>query len=270
MPRTVNRKAKESFLPRKHVVVAVTRYVDTQLRCAREYGVGVEIQAFSNPCRLGNEWVSEARRLAKRIAHIEGHIGCHGAFVDTIHHSLDPEVARVARMRYRQALEIAETLGAGYLVLHSQYNPLIKAPDYPQTYHKQSVKFWPELVEEAERRGIPIYLENMFEDSPQPLRRLADAFDSPYLKVCLDIAHVMLYSRLDVSEWIDSFGTHLRHLHLNDCSGVYDDHLPLGKGKLDLPRTIALLKQTRLPLTYAIENHKGAGTSLRYLGLRRA
>ncbi|GMW03525.1 MAG: hypothetical protein AMXMBFR84_46590 [Candidatus Hydrogenedentota bacterium] len=263
----VTRKAPH--IARGQVMVAALANLAHELRCAREAGIGCEVQCFMLPEHLSGDVMAAARRFKKRLQDLKGTIGFHGAFIDTVHYSTDPEIAAVARRRYHQAFELAELFEARYIVFHSQYNPSIKVPIYPRLYHEQSLRFWPEFIALAERKNIPIYLENMFDDSPQPVSALAKEFDSPHLKLCLDVAHAEIFSDIDFGAWVDAYGPHLRHVHINDCMGELDDHLGLGQGVLDIPRAISLLKRTRLPLTYVLETGKHTGASLRYLGLAK-
>ena len=267
MPHDVDRKP---LIPRKRLMVALTDEVDYELRCAREFGLGVEVQSFAMPSMLGRDYAAPLTRMVKRVSGIKGPIGCHGAFLDTVHFSLDPEIRRVARTRYLEGLDIAEAVGAGYVLFHSQYNPVIKIPDYGDIYHYESLKFWPEILEEAERRGIAVYLENMFDDSPEPMRRLLDAIDSPRLGLCFDMSHADVFSNLPAAEWVAVFGPHLRHVHMNDCRGEFDDHLGLGQGALNVRGTLAALKKTGLPITYALETARFTRQSLRFLGISKA
>ena len=172
-------------------------------------------------------------------------------------------------MRYLQALEIAETLGARYMVLHSQYNPIIKVNGYADIYHNASLAFWPEIVEDARRRGVTLCLENMFDDSPEPLRRLLEDIGPEGVRLCLDVAHAHVFSQVDLSEWVDAFKPYLLHVHLNDCNGEYDDHLGVGQGELDWSRIFSLLKGVTQPLTYALETGRHTAATFHFLGLRR-
>jgi sugar phosphate isomerase/epimerase len=250
-------------------MVAVANHVDYEFACARDYGTGCEVQMFGLPEYLSTDSTVALGRTIKRLAAIKGPIGCHGPFIDMIHYSSDPDIMEVCRLRYLQAFDVAEALGASYVVFHSQYNPIIRVPVYPDIYLKYSLRFWPEIVEEAEQREIPIYLENMFDDSPEPMTRVVEKMKSPWFNVCLDVAHAEIYSDLDIGAWIDTYGDNLRHVHLNDCEGIQDDHLGLGQGVLDIPRALSKLKDTGLPLTYALETGKHTAASLRYLGIAK-
>jgi len=248
-------------------MVAVANRVDHELRCARKYGLGAEIQTFGFPEYLARDNGALLKRVVRVVETLKGPIGCHGPFIDTIHYSTDPEIREVARIRYLRAFDIAEAVGAKYVLFHSQFNPVIRVPAYKRIYHDENLRFWPELIEEAENRRIPIYIENMFDDSPEPLTRLAEAFDAQHFNICLDVAHAVIHSTLPPADWIDAYRPYLRHVHLNDCHGSMDDHLGLGQGVLDVPSIIALLRRTRLPLTYALETGVHTVASLKYLGI---
>lgn len=268
MPKR-NSNRTQALLPRSRVMVAVANRIDHELLCARKYGLGAEIQTFGFPEYLARDNGPLLKRIGRAVGALEGPIGCHGPFIDTIHYSTDPDVREVARLRYLRAFDIAEALGAKYVLFHSQFNPIIRVPAYKRIYHEESLRFWPELIEEAENRRLPIYIENMFDDSPAPVAKLAESFNSPYFSICLDVAHAVIHSTLDMAEWVDAYRPYLRHVHLNDCHGTMDDHLGLGQGVLDLSGIIALLKKTRIPLTYALETGIHTAASLKFLGIPR-
>jgi sugar phosphate isomerase/epimerase len=262
-----NKVRRPPLVPPDRVMVAVNRDIGHELACAEEYGVGAEIQTFALPEMLVKDYSEDLEKIAERVKRLKGPIGAHGPFIDTTHSSLDPEIVRVCRVRYLGALDVAETLDARYALFHSQYNTLLKLETYPDIYHEASLRFWPEILEKAEERGIAVYIENMFDENPGPLRRLADALDSPRFKLCLDIAHSQIYSERTVAEWIDTYGEHLAHVHMNDTRGAYDDHLGLGEGSLDIPAALELLKATGLDITYALETNTHTRASLEFLGI---
>jgi sugar phosphate isomerase/epimerase len=250
-------------------LAALNRDVDYEIGCAIDYGVGVEVQGYAMPKWLGKDLTAELNRMNERLAVLEGPIGIHGPFLDTCHYSLDPAVRDVARMRYLEALDIASALNAEFMVLHSQYNTQVKLPDYTDIYHRQSLPFWKDLIKEADKRAVNIYVENMFEDAPEPLRNVVEAIDHPRLRIVLDVAHSALYSDRDVSEWVDAFAPYLAYVHLNDCNLVYDDHLGLGDGKLDLPRALTLIEAAAPNVCYGLETNIRTESSLQYLGLTK-
>lgn len=250
-------------------MVAVGRHADHELRVAREHGLGVEMQVFANPSVLADDYRPLVKSMVKRLARIEGPIGYHGPYIDTIHFSYDLEIMAASRRRYLQAMDIAEELGARFVLFHSQYNPLVKLRTYPDIYHSQSLKFWPGMLVEAEKRNLPIYLENMFDESPEPLVRLLDALDSPWMRLCLDPAHALLHSPLTPEAWIEAFTPRLAHVHLSDCHGIFDDHLPVGHGVVKWEAILRDLVRREIRATYALETGKGTRPSLKHLGIGR-
>ena len=263
------KKRPPALLPKNRLLVAVNRDIEDELACAEEYGLGVEIQTFSLPHMFSKDADALLDKVAKRVRRLSGPIGVHGPFIDTTHASSDPEIVRVCRDRYVGALNIAQTLDARYVLFHSQYNTMLKLEAYPDMYHEASLRFWPEILEKAAAQGLSIYIENMFDVDPAPMRRLADAFDTPAFKLCLDLAHSQIYSERSFEEWATAFGRHLAHVHMNDTRGTYDDHLGLGQGSLNIREALQALESTKLPITYALETNAHTRASLEFLGIQR-
>ncbi|MBM3289673.1 MAG: sugar phosphate isomerase/epimerase, partial [Candidatus Hydrogenedentes bacterium] len=145
------------IVPRNRLMVAVALDYAHELRCAAQYGAGVEVQTFGFPQYLDHDATKLLRNMVKQVDKLKGPIGCHGPFIDTIHHSPDPDIREVCRIRYLRAFDVAEAFGARYVLFHSQFNPIIRVPIYKKVYHENSLRFWPEMIEEAEKRRIPIY-----------------------------------------------------------------------------------------------------------------
>ena len=254
------------LIPQARVLVAILNDIEYDLACAEEFGLGAEVQVFGMPPYLGKDCTNEIERMAERLEGLAGPVGVHGPFMDLAHFSPDPAIREVCRKRYLEAFDLADALNAEYVIFHTQYNTMLRLPDYPEMFHQQSMEFWPQIVAEAERRGITICMENMFDEDPLPSRRLADEIASRRFKLCLDIAHAVIYSDINIANWIDAFQPHLRHVHINDCDGINDLHLALGKGTLKLGRAISLLEATDLDLNYTLETNRGGRDSALYLG----
>ena len=60
--------------------------------------------------------------------------------------------------------------------------------------------------------------------------------------VCLDPGHAHLAGKIDTA--IQKLSRHLRMLHASDNSGHYDDHFPPGRGKIEWPRVLGLLRDS--------------------------
>jgi len=255
--------------PNDALMVALNVDIDHEAACAREYGLGAEVQALGLPDVLAGDYSELLARIKTAVTELEGPIGYHGPFIDLPHYSADADIREVCRRRYMQAFDFAEELGAEYVLFHSQYNPVIRVPKYRQMYHEGSLRFWPEFIKRAESMGIPIFIENMFDDDPGPMCDVVKAIALPRMKLCIDVAHAAIFSERPLAEWLTAYGDDLAHVHINDCHGDSDDHLGLGMGVLDLANAFEQLNNAKAPLRYVLETGSYTESSIKYLGVKK-
>jgi sugar phosphate isomerase/epimerase len=258
--------AQEPLISSGRIMAAVNQHPDHELEVARRYGVGVEVQCLALPRVLDDAPVRHAEKLRSRLEGLR-RVGIHGAFIDTCHFSLDSEIRRAARKRYLESIDLGEVLGADSVVFHSQYNPIIKVPGYLKLYVEGSREFWPEVLEYAHERGMVVYLENMFDHSPEPIRRVMEAVDNPSFQVCLDVAHTAVFSDQPFEAWVEALGPYVGHIHMNDTHGEEDSHLGLGQGSLDLAGAVAALDRLEHPFDYVLETGLNTEVSMAFLGI---
>ncbi len=196
---------------------------------ARDYGVGIEIQVYGyNPDLLDGDWPSLVAQHRQLLKGFEREIAIHGAFYDMCIASEDRQIARITRERYLLCLRIAAELNACHIVFHANYLPWVRNADYLRRWTRRQAEFWAEASLEAERWGVTVVLENMWEPSPDIIGRILEWVDSPYIAACLDIGHAYLYSdSLPLSAWITRLRDRLVHCHINNHRGVEDEHLAL-------------------------------------------
>jgi sugar phosphate isomerase/epimerase len=200
---------------------------------AEASGAGLELQAFAEPAALNGGWREILANHKRQLKNFNGDLGVHGAFYDMSSASRDPEVVALTRKRYRQNLVAAAELGAHYVVLHLNYLGPMNLLGYHPDWHRRQVEFWSEFIDEVVEVGIPVLLENSWENSPEIILDVIREVNNPYLRTCLDVAHATLYSKLPFREWLDAFEPYLECCHLNDHDGEHDLHLPLGQGVVD-------------------------------------
>jgi sugar phosphate isomerase/epimerase len=237
---------------------------------AEQVDMGLELQAFTDPELLANNWHEILREHQRQLAGFRGCLGLHGAFYDLLSASLDPGVVELTRRRYRQNLHAAQVLGARYVVFHANYMGILKLPDYQPGWHRRQVDFWSHFAEEAAATGIYLLLENMWEDDPTIITDVLAEVNSPNLRACLDVAHAALYSRIPILEWIETFAPYLHCCHLNNHDGRLDLHWPLGQGIIDYEPVLASLRRLPNPplLTLEMSSRTFLEASLAYLQLK--
>ena len=221
---------------------------------AERLACGLELTSFFDPEVLTGDWLSVLAKHQQILTDFSGKLGLHGAFYDMVSGSYDPDIVTLTRQRYLQNLQIAADLNVSYVVFHLNYMGILKfPPSYRDKWHRRNVDFWGELVEEAKALGIVIALENMWEDDPKLISNLLREVAHPNLAICLDVAHVQLFSPLSINDWVTELAPWLYTSHLNNTDGKLDLHLPLHEGVISYEMVLPLLRALDLPPTFTLE-----------------
>jgi len=191
-----------------------------QIEEAREAGFDyVELDLAHvrlNPTALQEEASAYARRIPLETAH------------------LPPSRFDSADLaRFVGFMDALAPLGTALFNAH-----LLEGRSAPAVGFEAKVSWFRDLVAAARDRGVVVTLENL-DESPETLRRALDAV--PDLRYCLDVGHAHLDGRTDGARmYLEALGDRLGLVHLHDNHGGHgkegDEHLPLGKGTIDLER----------------------------------
>jgi sugar phosphate isomerase/epimerase len=211
-------------------------------------GVGVEIQDFVEPNLSYEDKESLIKEYKERLIDLKGSISIHGPFLDLKPASPDPDIKRVSREKYLEALDIANQLEADYIIFHSQINPYLNEPNLKDLNNLQAKEFWDEVLLITDFKGI-ILIENIFEETPTILKELIECIDSNRIKINLDLGHLNL-SKAFLKVWINELSSYLAYIHMHGNNGIYDEHKDpsdslveevfIHLNKMDLKPTIAL------------------------------
>jgi len=251
-----------------HVMICAKQTnFDACVTLARQHGLGIEVQTFAYPDALDGDWLALIHHYRDALESVPGPVALHGPFMDMASGSVDPLINRVVRERARHALHIAAELGAQTIVFHANFIATMRNLDYRSGWTQRQIEFWEPLVEQAQRRGQVIALENMWEYDPDIIGEVVRGLDQPGLRVCLDVGHAHLFSDVPLEVWIDRLHEVIAHVHINNNDGEIDVHRALDDGVLDYR---ALLPQLcRLPnrpaLALEIEDINELVRSLAYL-----
>ena len=84
-----------------------------------------------------------------------------------------------------------------------------------------------------ENQDVNIYLENMFDTTPDILEQLSEGLKHHLnYGMCLDYAHASI-SKVKPEIWAKQLGKYVKHIHINDNDGISDLHLAWGEGNID-------------------------------------
>lgn len=208
------------------------QYAEEWAEISAKYNLAFEYNEFFNPLLL------EDKNKLEEILHIYESLGrdtskdtLHGAFLDITVSSSDPLIKKISDYRVRQSFDIASRLNVRGVVFHTNYLTDFKSKPYRDRWVHENTLYWQEIC--SEYGNLCVFIENMFDDTPELLCRLAENLtDSKNFGVCLDLAHAHL-SKVSLSGWIDSLKKYIKHIHINDNYGEEDQHLAVGKGNID-------------------------------------
>lgn len=216
--------------------------IDEYVRLAEQYGLAFEYNDFFAPELLDDSAALKERiRIYKGLNRSRESDTLHGAFYDVLPFSWDSGIKKHSIYRMQQSVEIANELGCRGVIFHTNFSP-----DFIN--NEKYRKNWLESMQETVRQllsgsSCDIYLENMFDQSPDELAELSASLQGENkFGICLDIAHMRLATDKP-RDWFRVLAPYIKHFHLNDTHLEYDEHLALGQGSIDWSEIELLLQE---------------------------
>jgi len=194
-------------------------------------GVGPEIYLPASTLDSLSAGRAEAAAEALRSAGVTS-VTFHAPFEELWPGARDEEARLLASRRIRQAIGLAPVFRPRGIVVHGGYFGWIY--DFnPGKWFEAARRTFGEALDSAEKEGVDLFLENVFDDVPDHMIRLKEAAGSNRLKFCCDPGHAALFSTIPLHKWVEAFGPDLREFHVHDNRGTRDDHLPVGEGSVN-------------------------------------
>lgn len=208
--------------------------IGESLRLSEKYGASFEYNDFMLGSVLYNKKAAAGLiDFYKSLERDRGLDTLHGAFLDITPHSDDPEIRAISEKRMRQSMDVASALGVRAVIFHTNTIPNFRSSQYLDNWLKRNEELIRRLSEEYSGTGI--FMENMFDETPEDLMRLAESLrDLDSFGVCLDYAHASVFGKkLPVREWTDSLMPYVKHIHINDNDLSIDRHWTVGEGSIN-------------------------------------
>jgi sugar phosphate isomerase/epimerase len=184
-------------------------------------------------------------------------ITLHGPFMDLSPGGVDRRIKQVTFDRLMKTVELGHFFKPKMIVFHPGYERW-KFDGDVKLWLESSLQTWRPLVKEAEKIGLTLAVENVFEESPDSIKSLLEEIHSPHFRFCFDTGHHHVFSKTPLPVWIEALGGFLAEVHLHDNHKEMDEHLPVGEGGFDFDHLFALLSQSNLTPLYTIEPHEEA------------
>ncbi|CAG7622465.1 hypothetical protein PAESOLCIP111_02429 [Paenibacillus solanacearum] len=227
-------------------------------------------------------WAQRIRALADslRLRFTQMHGPVHGRSFSDMVLQLNEEsfLAMAAR-----SLQTAAILGIPWVVFHP--SAITGSGEPYKELLAYNVRFYERLLPAAERTGVGLALENMYDRTQaQPLTRrraycampdelieLIDTLNHPLVGACWDTGHAHEQS-LDQAR-IRELGSRLKATHINDNDGIRDLHLLPFSGTIQWNAVMEALRDIRYAGDFTYEAHSSIRVlpdGLRDAGLRYA
>ncbi len=226
--------------------------IEQSVALAKQYDCAFEFNDFYFP-----EVLDDRKRQEQIINHYAKYHPnfsedtIHGAFLDIVVHSADSAIRDISKKRVRQSMEIAKQMQVRGVVFHTGRLANFRQEAYLSNWIQKNSIFFRQIAAEFPEQDI--YMENMFDEAPDMLARLAECMkDAPNFAVCLDYAHAALTPH-DQEEWVRQLAPYIRHMHLNDNDLKDDLHQAVGDGKINWKAFQSYVNQYHLQSSVLVE-----------------
>lgn len=249
----------------------------------------IELQDIVDPQMLDGDWRALLTTIRAALRGWSGRLGIHGPYDGLSLLTRDPQARDFSRARLLRALEFAAMIGEVQPVSHMVIHSPFLFQGHPQVVHTSSRGLSEEIarvqlllepvIAQAERQGCTLMIENIHDANPAALVALVASFDTPFVRVSVDVGHATITQvqrggpSADV--WIAAAGELLGHVHLHDNDGQYDAHWAAGRGLVNWWAVFAALAEhraanpVRLMLESRVPHLMSAAVFLSGLGLSK-
>lgn len=141
---------------------------------------------------------------------------------------------------FKKCLAVAHQLNATHVTCHlGKFSGIVSWPWLRTQMLDRVILSLRDILACCEEWHIPLALENAVSiiqgadqhflgDSVQDFTYIFNQFDSPWLKICLDIGHANTND--GALAFMDAFPNKIINVHFHDNNGKYDDHQTIGDG----------------------------------------
>jgi len=217
----------------------------------------------------GTQALSDKRVAAlKEVAKSHGiEFTLHAPFADINIASPSKDILAASLKRLKQSMAFASELDAKVWVFHPGAKTGI-SQFYPGAEWKRNTASLQDLYGHAEKLGVNIALENLpgkywfMMHTPEEFMRFYHETSLP-LGIALDLGHANLEGQIE--PFFNLLADKIVHIHASDNDSSDDQHLGIGKGKIDYDWFAQTLKKIGYDKTVIIESVTEVPESIRKL-----
>lgn len=226
----------------------ISTIADDAVPVAEKYGLGLEVAEFCTAINMDSNYeptvkiVKEKMKVAKNFLF-------HAPFNELYPAAIDPLAVELVHKRLNQATNISLSLGIKNIVVHSGHIPQIYFNNW---FVERTIAFWKSFLE-GKPHNLRYHIENMVDEDPAPLLDIVSDVNDARLKLCLDIGHANVVSKISVKSWLGAETKHLAHFHIHNNHGDCDAHNNLNDGTIDVISFLGESQHLCPEATYTIE-----------------
>jgi len=205
-------------------------------------------------CEARHSLLDRANREATESFSLD--FSVHGLVTDVNIASIYPQLRKESVAIHREAIEASAAIGASLYVIHPGYTGWCYYREEACRALDQSLAEMSLLQEEL---GIRLAVENMPRSDWLFFHR--PGLDLQGMGLVLDVGHAHTCGTL--AEFLSC--EDLAHVHLHDNSGLGDDHLPLGQGRIDFLPVLEKIEEKDVSAVLEHKTEAGLHQSLQAL-----
>jgi sugar phosphate isomerase/epimerase len=217
----------------------------------------------------GNHSLNSCR--VKRLQEISTsygiHFSIHAPYSDTNLSADDGLIREWILKRVLTSIRFSSELEASFLVVHPGWITAIErfTPGRSWELNLRSLHW---LQRHAGEYGVEVLMENVPFPTPYLLVSVDDflLFDKEMnstMNYVLDVAHAHLKG--EIFQFIETFGSKIKHVHVSDNWGEVDQHLPLGEGNINWSKVLDALDDINYNGWLVIESYEKMESNIEYL-----
>lgn len=182
-------------------------------------------------------------------------ITLHGPFYDLVPGGMDKKILKASRERLKEAFDLIPLFEPLSIVCHTGYD-VKRYHDVQDEWLDTAIETWAPLIKYLKGTPTNLMIENVYEKTPKMLLKLLHGLNTEKVGFCFDAGHMNVFSETSMEGWLTALGPYLKELHLHDNHGISDDHMSIGKGKIDFESLFEYVEKNRLRPIMTLEAHK--------------
>ncbi|MBF0546983.1 MAG: sugar phosphate isomerase/epimerase [Candidatus Riflebacteria bacterium] len=176
----------------------------------------------------------------------------HAPFFDLNIGAFDPKVRAITLERILWSFKAAKDFKATHVVIHPGYGPWALTKKFDE-WLDRTAPLLKKIVQSANELGLKICFENIYDSTPDDLKKMISEFPEETVGICFDTGHFNLFSQTSMQYWFDTLGSRIFEVHLHDNGGEDDDHIAIGDGCVKYSPLIKWYQKNPTPPILTIE-----------------